>query len=130
MKAKFSLRSLFVLAAVVAVVLVLMRGPDLSVEYHRDVSTWSAEQANGVTEWRQEHWSRSDAPIVYSDRDGDGRIDSRLEQKHEYLVLSRDTDSDGMFDEELVQQLARNTFYAADIRPIDHPVPATKPDGR
>lgn len=123
MKAKFSLCSLFILTAVVAVVLVLMRGPNLSVEYHRDVSTWNAEkQTDG-----QEQWSRSDSPIVYSDRDGDGRIDARLEQRHEYVVVSLDTDSDGIFDEELVQQLARNKVYAADVKAIHYPVPATKP---
>ncbi|KLU07472.1 hypothetical protein RISK_000550 [Rhodopirellula islandica] len=101
----------------------LMRGPNLRIQYHDNVSGWASEQIDGVATWRRDWTTLDQGPIQYSDRNADGRIDTRFEQKREYAIVSFDRDHDGLFEEQWVQRLSNVRVYAANVSPIQRPVP-------
>lgn len=94
--------------------------PRININYHQDVSFFDNQERDGKMEWSLDG-------IVYRDRDLDGIIDERTEFVGCNIVVCRDTNKDGKFDEMGVQWYGNGKLHnRMETSKIERAVPVFK----
>jgi hypothetical protein len=126
---QFSVRAIFIVVAVAAVVFTITSGPNLNIVYHSDVGDWHAEdfamgdgQPHAVV-WKKAWTGGNRNFLRYYDQDRDGTIDCRHERQDDYIISTFDDDRDGVFDRESIWHASNGNTVESVVR---HKVPRTK----